>query len=56
MYFTSLHCALPQVLDIGDPMIALFDNGDKTRETENYCTASCVVYCPLFLLFVLPVS
>ena len=28
---------LLKVLSIGEPMIALFDNGDKKRETDNYC-------------------
>jgi hypothetical protein len=26
-----------KVLDVGEPIIALFDNGDKTRETHIYC-------------------
>jgi hypothetical protein len=25
------------VLDVGEPILALFDNGDKTRETNYYC-------------------
>ena len=29
--------AVVKVLDVGEPIIALFDNGDKTRETHIYC-------------------